>query len=123
MFEVNRIRVTQISLPLRVMCFQTSIWHDTLYRAWSTICANLVPQADLIAEHLQAFCANADVEEVVLFERATFLDIAHASSPTVDEEVSYRDVHRFEKISNIIKMFKLSCLFVLVSFLVLPLLT
>ena len=42
-------------------------------------------------------------DELVLFERATFLVISHA----VREEHS--DHHRFEKVSNIIKQFKLSC--------------
>ena len=41
--------------------------------------------------------------QVLLFEKATFLVIAHA------ERDSARDPHRFEKISNIIKQFKLSC--------------
>ena len=41
--------------------------------------------------------------EVLLFERNTFLVIAHA------ERKPHRDQHRFEKISNIIKQFKLSC--------------
>ena len=41
-------------------------------------------------------------DEVVLFERATFLVIAHAT------EVQHEDQHRFEKISNIVKQFKLS---------------
>ena len=41
--------------------------------------------------------------EVVLFEKKTFLVIVHA---TVRE---HKDVHRFEKISNFIKQFKLSC--------------
>lgn len=45
-------------------------------------------------------CSGAD--EVVLFERATFLVISHVTEKTHD------DVHRFEKISNIIKQFKLS---------------
>jgi Ras-related GTP-binding protein A/B len=38
---------------------------------------------------------------MVLFERATFLVIAHAT------HAAHSDVHRFEKISNIIKQFKL----------------
>lgn len=42
---------------------------------------------------------------MVLFERATFLVISHTSEPGVQP----RDPHRFEKISNIIKQFKLSC--------------
>ena len=39
----------------------------------------------------------------MLFERATFLVISHNSRKI------HRDDHRFEKISNIIKQFKLSC--------------
>jgi len=39
--------------------------------------------------------------KMVLFERATFLVIAHAT------HAAHSDVHRFEKISNIIKQFKL----------------
>jgi hypothetical protein len=39
----------------------------------------------------------------VLFERVTFLVIAQCSRK------QHHDVHRFEKISNIIKQFKLSC--------------
>lgn len=44
-----------------------------------------------------------DADEVLLFERATFLVIAHC------ERKPHRDPHRFEKVSNIIKQFKLSC--------------
>ena len=38
---------------------------------------------------------------MVLFEKATFLVISHAT------HTAHTDVHRFEKISNIIKQFKL----------------
>lgn len=41
--------------------------------------------------------------KVLLFERATFLVISHT------ERRMHRDPHRFEKVSNIIKQFKLSC--------------
>ena len=41
--------------------------------------------------------------EVVLFELATFLVITSATRK------SMHDLHRFEKVSNIIKQFKLSC--------------
>merc|ERR1712228_318254 len=51
-------------------------------------------------EHLRSIMTAG---EVLLFEKATFLVIAHA------ERDSARDPHRFEKISNIIKQFKLSC--------------
>ena len=45
-------------------------------------------------------------DEVVLFERATFLVICHTST---QEQQEHADAHRFEKISNIVKQFKLSC--------------
>jgi len=49
-----------------------------------------------------------EAEEVILFEKATFLDISHTTQRRSEE--SFKDSHRFERISNIIKMFKLSCM-------------
>ena len=52
---------------------------------------------------MQNFAAICEADEVVLFERATFLVIASST------RVKQMDSHRFEKVSNIIKQFKLSC--------------
>ncbi|GAX21445.1 Ras-related GTP-binding protein A/B [Fistulifera solaris] len=108
-------------------CFGTSIWDETLYKAWSEIVTNLIPNLSLLETHLNNFCRICDADEVVLFERATFLVIAHAQSedavspdddttdPTTWDEhkhihrTPHFDAHRFEKISNIVKQFKLSC--------------
>merc|ERR1712130_23619 len=49
------------------------------------------------------FCDLCRADEVVLFERATFLVISSAT------RMNHPDIHRYEKISNIIKQFKLSC--------------
>ena len=46
---------------------------------------------------------GCQADELVLFERATFLVISNAVLRP------HSDVHRFEKVSNIIKQFKLSC--------------
>ncbi|GIX78795.1 ras-related GTP-binding protein A [Caerostris extrusa] len=54
-----------------------------------------------LSRPLECTCFQAD--EVLLFERATFLVIARA------ERKEHGDIHRFEKVSNIIKQFKLSC--------------
>lgn len=59
----------------------------------------------LLEENLDRFCTIAEADEVVLFERATFLVVAQVSK----KENS--DIHRFEKVSNIIKQFKQSCRF------------
>lgn len=114
-------------------CFGTSIWDETLYKAWSEIVTNLIPNLSLLETHLSNFTRICDADEVVLFERATFLVIAHAQmnddennnsnvgnkDGSLDEDglllhrhiqrTSHFDAHRFEKISNIVKQFKLSC--------------
>jgi len=93
----------QASLPMNITCFPTSIWDETLYKAWSCIVYAMIPNISIIESRLQKFCQICEADEVVLFERATFLVISHASTR------KHKDVHRFEKISNIIKQFKLSC--------------
>ncbi|TFJ83921.1 hypothetical protein NSK_005017 [Nannochloropsis salina CCMP1776] len=86
-----------------VTFFKTSIWDETLYKAWSGIVYQLVPNVKALEEQLNSLCEICGANEMVLFERATFLVIAHAT------HAAHSDVHRFEKISNIIKQFKLSC--------------
>lgn len=56
-----------------------------------------------LERHLKRFAEIIDADEVLLFERATFLVISYS------ERRPHRDLHRFEKVSNIIKQFKLSC--------------
>lgn len=74
-----------------------------LRQAWSAIVHALIPNTRLLQANLEEFRRILDADEVVLFERATFLVVSHATYK------EHRDVHRFEKISNIIKQFKLSC--------------
>jgi len=87
-----------------VECSPSSIWDETLYRAWSQIVYSLVPNTKLLEQHLDNFCRICGADETVLFESTTFLVIAHC-----EDKAAHGDVHRFEKISNIIKQFKLSC--------------
>ena len=61
-------------------CFGTSIWDETLYKAWSEIVTNLIPNIGVLESHLSDFCSICDADEVVLFERATFLVISHAQA-------------------------------------------
>eukprot|EP01125_Pyxidicula_operculata_P004232 TRINITY_DN1629_c0_g2_i1.p1 TRINITY_DN1629_c0_g2~~TRINITY_DN1629_c0_g2_i1.p1 ORF type:complete len:309 (-),score=50.45 TRINITY_DN1629_c0_g2_i1:88-1014(-) len=102
-----------LTAPLKMTPFQTSIWDETLYKAWSSIVYSLIPNAHELETHLQRFCQLAESNEVVLFEKATFLVISHSALEN-GEVVNLNnqidaDPHRFEKISNIIKQFKLSC--------------
>jgi len=88
---------------LELHAFGTSIWDETLYKAWSAIVYALVPNVDKLEGHLNKFCRLAQADEVVLFEMATFLVISSATHK------DHTDAHRYEKISNIVKQFKLSC--------------
>eukprot|EP01089_Gocevia_fonbrunei_P019364 TRINITY_DN6840_c0_g2_i2.p1 TRINITY_DN6840_c0_g2~~TRINITY_DN6840_c0_g2_i2.p1 ORF type:complete len:185 (-),score=23.50 TRINITY_DN6840_c0_g2_i2:51-605(-) len=99
--ELNQLAVSAGNL--RITCFPTSIWDETLYKAWSSIVYALIPNISTIENRLKKFCSICEADEVVLFERATFLVISHANTK------EHKDIHRFEKISNIIKQFKLSC--------------
>ena len=60
--------------------FATSIWDETLYRAWSQIVYSLIPNIDILELQLRDFSTICGADEVVLFERATFLVIAHIST-------------------------------------------
>jgi len=102
-FKKRESELIAISAPLKITCFRTSIWDETLYKAWSSIVYSLVPNIKTLELHLQKFCDICEADEIVLFERATFLVISHSTRK------EHRDDHRFEKISNIIKQFKLSC--------------
>jgi len=100
-FHLKRKELLEIDQNL--VCYRTSIWDETLFRAWSAIVSSLVPNIKFIELNLENFARICGADEVVLFEKATFLLIAHFSVREVT------DIQRFEKISNIIKQFKISC--------------
>ncbi|WFD29333.1 GTP-binding protein gtr1 [Malassezia sp. CBS 17886] len=148
---------------LRLHCFATSIWDATLYRvrggrttdspqAWSCIINTLVFDVDRIGAELAQLANRCSASEVILFEKATFLVMAHhtnvvaASAPrellahgwvsshgggdTDTEEVLLEGLplsmlpgavtrplaptmladDRYERISELVKHFKIACL-------------
>lgn len=102
-FREREEDLKRLSKPLDCTCFATSIWDETLYKAWSNIVYQLIPNVQQLEANLTNFANIIEADEVLLFERATFLVISHC------ERKHHPDLHRFEKISNIIKQFKLSC--------------
>ncbi|XP_004000608.1 ras-related GTP-binding protein B isoform X1 [Felis catus] len=102
-FKEREEDLRRLSRPLECSCFRTSIWDETLYKAWSSIVYQLIPNVQQLEMNLRNFAEIIEADEVLLFERATFLVISHYHCK------EQRDAHRFEKISNIIKQFKLSC--------------
>ena len=63
-----------------IRCFGTSIWDETLFRAWSQIVYSLIPNVQLLETQLGDFADICGADEVVLFEKATFLVISHTSN-------------------------------------------
>lgn len=87
----------------RITFMGTSIWDDTLFKAWSRIVAVLVPDPELLQDQVNFMCQQLMADEVVIFEKNTFLVITRAHTKEM------QDQYRFEKLSNIIKQYKLSC--------------
>ena len=104
-FESMRNEIlTKVNGRFEVECFKTSIWDETLYHAWSQIVSFLLPNIKVLKKNLEVFCETLGADEVISFERQTFLVISYHDAR------QHEDKHRFEKISNIIKQFKLSCI-------------
>lgn len=85
--------------------FATSIWDQSLYKAWAEIIHDLVPNLTSIEKHLQTLGATIEAEEILLFERASFLAVSSWSSDSGSENPT---TDRYERLSNIIKNFKQS---------------
>ncbi|CBK23668.2 Gtr1/RagA G protein [Blastocystis hominis] len=94
-------KATSISKGKPISVFGTSIWDETLYLAWSNVIQSLVPDSQRLQKQLNTIAELTECDELVLFERSTFLVLASSSN---DLKL---DSNRFEKISNTIKQFKL----------------
>ncbi|RXM94539.1 Ras-related GTP-binding protein A [Acipenser ruthenus] len=98
--------ILQNSPDAKVFCLvhkMDLVQEDQRDLAWSSIVYQLIPNVQQLESNLRNFAQIIEADEVLLFERATFLVISHYQCK------EQRDAHRFEKISNIIKQFKLSC--------------
>jgi len=108
-FHEDAIRANSAALrstgagALGVDVHPTTIWDESLYAAWSQIVHRLVPNINSLEKKVHSLCAACGADEAVLFERTTFLVLSTASRRP------HKDGHRHEKLSNIVKQFKLSC--------------
>ncbi|CAI4650765.1 BFH_collapsed_G0039790.mRNA.1.CDS.1 [Saccharomyces cerevisiae] len=97
--------------------FPTSIWDESLYKAWSQIVCSLIPNMSNHQSNLKKFKEIMNALEIILFERTTFLVICSSNGENSNENHDSSDNNnnvlldpkRFEKISNIMKNFKQSC--------------
>ncbi|CAH2350227.1 GTP-binding protein Gtr1p [[Candida] railenensis] len=119
LFQIMMEKLQKISNPFsfKLVGFPTSIWDESLYKAWSQIVCSLIPNMNLFNNNLIKFNNILDAEEIILFEKTTFLVISSTSSIQQQQKqqeqqndggVMNLDPKRFEKISNIIKTYKQS---------------
>lgn len=110
--EFYKEKAKTLSKGKSIRVFGTSIWDETLYlvffnslfnrkQAWSSVIQSLVPDSQRLQEQLNSLAKFTECDEIVLFERNTFLVLASS-----DTDLKL-DAFRFEKISNTIKQFKL----------------
>lgn len=81
----------------------TSIWDQSLYKAWTKVIYFLIPNSAAIANMLQSLADTLDAREVILYERTTCLVVTQI---TRDIEQSNPYTDRFERISSILKAHK-----------------
>ncbi|KAI9838440.1 MAG: GTP-binding protein gtr1 [Thelocarpon superellum] len=103
--RVAVVKARSAQEKFEVTCFATTIWDQSLYKAWASIIYTLIPNLDLIEAHLRSLADVIEAEEIILFERTTFLVV---TSVTSDVGKRNPDKSRFERLSNIIKTFKQS---------------
>ena len=56
----------------KINCYQTSIWENTIYKAWSDILGSIIPKKDKIKELLEKYYKVCQADEVILFEKNFF---------------------------------------------------
>ncbi|KAL1873212.1 GTP-binding protein gtr1 [Diaporthe australafricana] len=83
--------------------FATSIWDQSLYKAWSSIIHDLIPNLAVIEKELSALGQAIEAEEIFLYERTSFLVVSTWKS---EEAQRNPNKDREERLSNVMKTFK-----------------
>lgn len=55
--------------PSHPIIFGTTIWDESLYKAWSSIVYSLIPNVHLLESGLKKLCTLCEASEVILFEK------------------------------------------------------
>ncbi|KAF8003615.1 hypothetical protein HF325_001063 [Metschnikowia pulcherrima] len=82
LFHIMMDKLQKISNPFqfKLVGFPTSIWDESLYKAWSQIVCSLIPNMNLFNSNLLKFNEVLDAEEIILFEKTTFLSLGKLRS-------------------------------------------
>ena len=101
--EERAVLIASRSNGFHITTFGSSIWDQSLYKAWAGIVHRLIPNLGVMERFLSAFARNINAEEVILFEQSTFLTVTSVCS----DMGHLNPIHdRHERLSNIMKAFK-----------------
>ena len=85
-FEKRRKEILDRSANFQTTCFATSIWEVSLYKAWTEIVSTLIMDMKKLKSTLGSFADACNAEEVILFEKSTFLLTCHYSNKVINDE-------------------------------------
>lgn len=102
-FDVRTACEDEGFVQQQVEFWATSIWDQSLYRAWTQVIYFLVPNATAIESMLRKLAGLLDARELILYERTTCLVVTHV---TRGSEGGNPYTDRFERISSILKTHK-----------------
>lgn len=101
---IERVKQFEIKAgKVQIKCFDTSIWDNSLYLAWSNILRTLIHNIEKINELIGKYSIACQVDDVALFEKHTFLCITSFNCK------NYKNNERYEKICGLMKKLKNSC--------------
>ncbi|GME99964.1 unnamed protein product [Ambrosiozyma monospora] len=116
-FDVMRGRVDAAasSFNMTAVSFPTSIWDESLYKAWSKIVCSLIPNLQKYQEALEKANKVFEAKEIILLEKTTALVIASTVMEKSYDGNEWKygrkklDKERYGKVSTLIKTHKQSC--------------
>jgi Ras-related GTP-binding protein A/B len=85
-FEKRKKEVGDRGGKFSITCFPTSIWEVSLYKAWTEVVSTLIMDMDTLKGALTNFAEACNAEEVILFEKSTFLLTCHYSNKTINDD-------------------------------------
>jgi Ras-related GTP-binding protein A/B len=107
--RAEHIRAASEGFAGSVEFFPTSIWDQSLYKAWTQIIYYLIPNARVIERMLEQLAEVIHARELILYERTTCLMVTYV---TRGSEAQNPFTDRFERISSILKTHKHSIAYV-----------
>jgi len=86
------------------MSLFTTYFSEYNPEAWSQIVQTIIPNIQFITRSLKQVCLGTECDEIILFEKNSFLIISY-----FERNPDNKSILKYERISTIVKQFKLSC--------------